>query len=479
MCPARKGQEEGGGRRAGRQPPLRPPLRFRPDRQPLRLRRRAVRRVHGAARWRRGPLLHHAGRERRAEGDHDDRSAGRRRAAAPGAAGVPRRRGLPVRLLHVGHGDGDRRPAQDQPESHRARHRAAAGSQRLPLRHLPAHRQGGAHGGGADAHHLFRDRRKVMERPPSYPSPPSLEPERYELSEGRRSTFELERRAFLKVFGGGLVVMVAATDALAQESGRARPQGRGDTPDLAAWLHIDENGRVQVSTGKVEIGQNIRTSLAQTVADELRVPVASIVMVMADTAKTPFDMGTFGSMTTPRMAPQLARAAATAREMLIDQAAARWSADRATLSARDGRIVAKDGRALTYGELTKGQALSGTIPASPATDPTDKWQVRGTAVPKVDGRAFVTGAHEYTPDVKRPGLLYGRIIRPDGYEGTLVNVDASRASAMAGVKVVRDGDFLGVVAPTERAAVRAVGAVQATWKVPPGQPSAQTIYDYL
>jgi len=322
-----------------------------------------------------------------------------------------------------------------------------------------------------------------MERAPSYPSPPSypssLEPERYELSEARRYSFELERRAFLKVFGGGLVVMVAATDALAQESGRARPQGRGDTPELAAWLHIDEQGRVQVSTGKVEIGQNIRTSLAQTVADELRVPVASITMVMADTAKTPFDMGTFGSLTTPRMAPQLARAAATAREMLVDQAASRWNADRATLTARDGRIVAKDGRALTYGELTKGQALGGTIPASPAVDPTDKWQVRGTAVKKVDGRAFVTGAHEYTPDVKRPGMLYGRIVRPDGYEGTLTNVDASRATAMSGVKVVRDGDFLGVVAPTERAAARAAAAVQATWNVPPGQPSSETIYRYL
>jgi isoquinoline 1-oxidoreductase len=311
------------------------------------------------------------------------------------------------------------------------------------------------------------------------PSFPSIEPERYELSEARRYTFELERRDFIKLFGGGLVVMVAASDALAQESGRARPQGRGDTPELAAWLHIDETGRVQVSTGKVEIGQNIRTSLAQTVADELRVPVSSITMVMADTAKTPFDMGTFGSMTTPRMAPQLARAAATAREMLIDQAASRWTADRATLTARDGRIINKDGKALTYGELTRGQALSGTIPASPAVDPPDKWQVRGTAVKKVDGRAFVTGAHDYTPDIKRPGMLYGRVIRPDGYEGTLANVDATRASAMPGVKVVRDGDFLGVVAPTERAAVRAAGAVQASWNVPAGQPSSETIYAYL
>src|SRR5260221_6040884 len=176
--------------------------------------------------------------------------------------------------------------------------------------------------------------------------------------------------------------MVAASDVVAQESERARPQGRADTPDLAAWLHIDATGRVQVCTGKVEIGQNIRTSLSQTVADELRVPIAAITMVMADTDRTPFDAGTFGSQTTPRMAPQLARAAATAREMLIDQAAARWQIDRATLTARDGRIVATDGRALSYGELTKGEALAGTIPASPAVDPPAKWQGRRAGAEK-------------------------------------------------------------------------------------------------
>jgi isoquinoline 1-oxidoreductase len=306
-----------------------------------------------------------------------------------------------------------------------------------------------------------------------------VEPERYELSEARRYTFALERRDFMRLFGGGLVVMVAAADVLAQESGRARPQGRADTPDLAAWLHIDETGRVQVCTGKVEIGQNIRTSLAQTVADELRVPIASITMVMADTDKTPFDQGTFGSLTTPRMAPQLAKAAATAREMLIDQAAARWQVDRATLAARDGRIAAKDGRALSYGELTKGQALSGTIPAAPAIDSRDKWQVRGTAVKKVDGRDFVTGRHQYTPDVVRPGMLYGRVVRPEGYGATLVSVDDATARAMPGVTVVRDGDFLGVVAPTERAAARAAAAIQAAWNVAAGQPSSETIYDYL
>jgi isoquinoline 1-oxidoreductase len=305
-----------------------------------------------------------------------------------------------------------------------------------------------------------------------------LEPERYELSETRRYTFELERREFMRLFGGGLVVIAAASDLLAQESGRG--QGRNATPpEISAWIHIDEKGSVRVATGKVEIGQNIRTSLAQTVADELRVPVASITMVMADTDKTPFDQGTFGSQTTPRMAPQLARAAAAAREMLIDQAASKLGADRSTLAARDGRIVAKDGRSVTFGELTYGQALTGTIPANPPLDAPDKWQVRGTPIKKADGRDFVTGRHEYTPDIQRPGLAYGRVIRPDGYGGTLVSVDDAKARAMAGVTVVRDGDFLAVVAPTDRAAARAASAVQASWKVPAGQPSSETVYEYF
>jgi CO/xanthine dehydrogenase Mo-binding subunit len=313
---------------------------------------------------------------------------------------------------------------------------------------------------------------------PSSPSYPSPEIERYELSEPRRYVFELERRDFIRLFGAGLVVAVAAADALAQESGRARPQGRGDTPDLAAWIHIDENGRAHVNTGKVEIGQNIRTSLSQTVADELRVPVAFVTLVMADTDKTPFDMGTFGSMTTPRMAPVLAKAAATAREMLIDLAASRLHVDRSALFARDGQVVASNGLALGYAELAKGQALTGTI-ASPPLDAPAAWKIRGTAVPKVDGRDFVTGRHQYAADVTLPGLVYGRIVRPDAFGASLAAVDDARAKAIPGVSVVRDGDFLGVVAPTERAAARAANAVQARWNTQPGQPSSETVYDYF
>jgi isoquinoline 1-oxidoreductase len=190
-------------------------------------------------------------------------------------------------------------------------------------------------------------------------------------------------------------------------------------------------------------------------------------------------MGTFGSMTTPRMAPQLARAAATAREMLIDQAAAQSKVDRGTLAARDARVVSTDGRSISYGELTKGQALTGTIPAAPPVDSRDKWSVRGTPAKKVSGRDFVTGTHQYSPDVVRPEMVYGRLIRPDSYGASLASVDDSRARALPGVTVVRDGDFLGVVAPTERGAVRAAAAVQASWRPGPSQPSADTVFDYF
>lgn len=307
---------------------------------------------------------------------------------------------------------------------------------------------------------------------------PEIEVERYELSEPRRYLFELERRDFMRVFGAGLVIVAALPRLAAQESGRGA-QARGEAVDLAAWLHIDEQGKITVYTGKAEIGQNVRTSLAQAVADELRVPLASITMVMADTDLVPYDAGTFGSQSTPRMGRQLSRAAATARDMLIDQAASRLRVDRATLSAKDGRIISADGKSLTYGELTKGQKLTGAVTSEPAVTPADKWTVRGKPEKKVNGRSFVTGANPYTPDVVRPGMLHGRIIRPDSYAATLASVDDSRARAMAGVTVVRDGDFIGVVAPTERAARRAAAAVQAQWSAAANQPSSETVYERL
>jgi CO/xanthine dehydrogenase Mo-binding subunit len=132
----------------------------------------------------------------------------------------------------------------------------------------------------------------------------------------------IDRRGFFKVLGGGLLICLAPRSALTQESGRAG--GGHELPkDISAWLHIAADGKVKVFTGKVEVGQNIRTSLAQQVAEELRVPFDSITMVLGDTDLVPWDMGTFGSRTTPTMGPQLRTMAVAARQALVEMAAQR------------------------------------------------------------------------------------------------------------------------------------------------------------
>src|SRR6266850_561873 len=160
-----------------------------------------------------------------------------------------------------------------------------------------------------------------------------IEAERYELFEKPGYRFHFDRRDFIKAFGAGIVFIVPLSRALAQQGQRGQGEsgrvGSGNQlpTDIGAWIHIDEDGGITVFTGKVEMGQNIRTSLAQAVADELHVPLSQIHLTMGDTDLTPFDMGTFGSRTTPTMAPQLRKAAAAARAALINLAAEQLNVD--------------------------------------------------------------------------------------------------------------------------------------------------------
>jgi isoquinoline 1-oxidoreductase len=286
----------------------------------------------------------------------------------------------------------------------------------------------------------------------------AVERERYELFEGPRYRFELDRRGFVKSFGAGFVVLLVASRITAQESGRGRA-GSGMPSDVAAWLHIAEDGAVTVFTGKTEIGQNIRTSLTQAVAEELGAPPSRITLVMADTAKTPYDMGTFGSRTTPTMNLQLRKVAAAARDVLVKRAQARG--------------VAFNPAAL--GPLVTGEPLVAVVSEATALKPPSRWTVAGTSLAKVNGRDFVTGAHRYTSDVKRDGMLHGTVLRAPAYGSTLVSVDASAADAMRDVTVVRDGNFLAVAAPTAARAAEAAAAITAQWSVGSGA-SARTLF---
>ncbi len=312
-----------------------------------------------------------------------------------------------------------------------------------------------------------------------------LEVERYELFEGPAYRFALERRDFFKVLGGGIVLLLLCDEpASAQESGRGRARGGEALPQtIGGWLHIAEDGAITVYTGKVEMGQNIRTSLAQAVAEELRAPIGSINLVMGDTDLTPFDMGTFGSQTTPRMAPQLKKVGAAARETLIDLAAEKWKVDRASISVSDGKV--KNGataESIGFGALTHGQQLLKTVDGAAIT-PADKWSVAGTSVPKTTAHDMVTGAHRFTSDIVRPNMRYGRVLRPKAFNAKLVSLDTRQVSAIqdvtpAEVSVIHEKDFVGVVAPNELVAGKVIAALRSEWKADP-QPSGKELYAYL
>jgi nicotinate dehydrogenase subunit B len=308
-----------------------------------------------------------------------------------------------------------------------------------------------------------------------------LEPERYELGSPSPYHFDLDRREFFRILGGGVAIFLILPDELAsQESGGGRVASRDPQPkELAAWLHIGEKGEVTVFTGKAEMGQNIRTSLTQAVAEELRVPVASIRLVMGDTDLTPYDMGTFGSRTTPYMAPLVRQAAASARSLLVELAARQWNTEPAKLIAADGKVTdPASARSFEYKDLARGQALAKAVVGEPRLAPATEWKVAGRTIPKINGADFVTGKHRFTTDLKLDGMLYGRVLRPPSFGATLASLNKTGAEAMPGVIVVHDGNFVAVAAKSESAASRALAALRADWKTVP-QISRPELFEFL
>ncbi|HVF10897.1 MAG TPA: molybdopterin cofactor-binding domain-containing protein [Abditibacteriaceae bacterium] len=315
-----------------------------------------------------------------------------------------------------------------------------------------------------------------------------MEPERYELFAEPAYQFALSRRDFLRALGGGIILLlcsgVTLDDADAQGRGESggggRPRRGSLMPlEIEAWLHINEDGAVTVYSGKVEVGQNIRTSLTQAVAEELRVPMTSVSMVLGDTELTPYDAGTFGSRTTPTMSTHLRKVASAARELLIDLAAEQVKAPRDTFAVADGKVThVPTKQAFNYGQLTKGRKLVKAIGPDVTTTAPKEWKVSGQSALKVNGRAMVTGRHRYTSDMTRPAMLHGKILRPYAFNATLISVDTRQAAAMPGVQIVRDGDFVGVTAPDPYRATQAMEIIEAKWKTT-DQPSTAQLFDYL
>jgi isoquinoline 1-oxidoreductase len=289
------------------------------------------------------------------------------------------------------------------------------------------------------------------------------------------------RREFLKRLGGGIFIFVSLGDlALAQEAGRQRAGG-GLPSDFNAFLRIGEDGRVTGFTGKIEMGQGPITSLAQMLAEELEAPLESVDIVMGDTDRCPWDMGTFGSMTTRSFGPALMAAAAEAKAVLLELAAEALKVPLEQLVARDGVIFNQQDKEQrrTYGQLAKGQKIERHLKAKPPLKDVAKFTVVGKPLLRRDARDKVTGKARYAGDLREPGMLYAKILRPPAHGAKLKSVDTGPAKAVAGVQVVEDGDLVAVLHELPDVAEAALAKVKAEFEVPEPTVDDKTIFEHL
>ncbi|HYG37248.1 MAG TPA: molybdopterin cofactor-binding domain-containing protein [Cytophagales bacterium] len=289
----------------------------------------------------------------------------------------------------------------------------------------------------------------------------------------------ISRRRFFNYLGGGIAVVMVSGPLQAFNQPKTSQLERFDDDQIAAWLHIGEDGKITVFTGKVEVGQNIRTSLTQIVAEELQVPVQSITMIMGDTDLTPYDRGTFGSRTTPTINTKLQKVAATTREILLDQAAEKWKTKKELLKVSGGKIVnTKNQNSIEYGTLTKGKKIVHPIDVNVKVTPATQWKIAGKPEQKVDAERIITGKHQYVSDMKLPEMVYGKILRAPTIKSNLQSANVDIAKSMDGVKVVREKDFIGVTGPDLQTAIKAINSIKAEWNISE-QPSKGEIFDYF
>jgi nicotinate dehydrogenase subunit B len=280
----------------------------------------------------------------------------------------------------------------------------------------------------------------------------------------------LDRRQVL-AGSGALIVSFSLSDALAQDQTAAIPSPPAPgslktSPYLDAWIRIDADG-ITAFTGKAELGQGFKTAFQQIAAEELDIPFASFKVVTADTRLTANEGYTSGSHSMQDSGTGIQYAAAQVRALLIAEAAKRLDVPAENLNTDNGAVVAPDGRRLAYGELVAGDILHVQAqPTSKLKDPAT-FKVMGLSVPRVDIPAKTTGGVAYLQDMRLPGMVHARMVRPPSYGAELTDCDTAAIEKMPGVvKVVRVGNFLAVVASKEYLAIKAMNALSAAakWK---------------
>jgi nicotinate dehydrogenase subunit B len=286
------------------------------------------------------------------------------------------------------------------------------------------------------------------------------------------------RRDFLKTVGGGIIVLFWMGDFSRLD---AQPRGRGYPEDFNAYLKIGADGNVTCFTGKIEMGQGVITSLAQMLADELDVSLDSVAMIMGDTSVCPWDMGTFGSMSTRFFGPPLRAAGAEARSVLIELAAERLTTTPDKLTAENGVIFEKSRKEkrVTYAQLAEGKTIVRHAKLKPTLKTPAEFKVMGKDILRRDSLEKVTGKAKYAGDIRLPGMLCARILRPPAHGAKLKTVDVAAAEQVSGASVIRDGDLIAVLHQNFDEAGAALEKVKATFDEPEAKVDDETIFEYL
>ena len=291
----------------------------------------------------------------------------------------------------------------------------------------------------------------------------------------------ISRREFLEV-GGSLIVSfglpLQGLLADAPVSGSAKTVA---ADQVDGFLSIDAQGKVSVYSGKVDLGTGVRTAITQIAAEELDVPFAQVEVIQGDTLLTPDQGPTYGSLSIQNGGVQIRQAAATARRALLGQAAKRFGVSESDIVIEAGTIKTRDGgKAVGYGELIGGKNFALALDKdAPLKDPAT-YSIVGHSQPRLDIPAKVTGEFTYMQDFRLEGMLHGRPVRPPAIGAKLQSVDESSVANVPGlVKVVRLGDFLGVVAQTEWGAISAARQLKATWSDWIGLPDENKLWEYV
>jgi CO/xanthine dehydrogenase Mo-binding subunit len=300
-----------------------------------------------------------------------------------------------------------------------------------------------------------------------------------------RRDFLVSRRDFLKS-SGALVVSFSA-ESLARPF--AFVQGPFDThpshidpQKLDSWIAVSADGTVTAYTGKCDFGQGMFTVQTQLVAEELCVPLNRVKLIQCDTSVAPDQGTTSGSQSTPTNfnSDNLAQAAATAREALINIAAKQWSEPADQLTVADGVITAKGGRRITYAELIGSKRFDLPLSVTAKRRSPAQWTVLGKPVRALEAAALMTGQFEFVHNVRIPGMLHGRVVRPPEVGATLASLDEGSVKKIPGfVKVVVRSDFVGVVAEKQWQAVQAARQLKVKWNPGPGLPAQKTFFESL